>query len=38
VPPGPATYRDRVRRRIARGLWHPPRVLQAIRSALARRT
>ena len=37
VAPDPATYRDHVRRRLAKGRWHPPRVLTAIRTALAGR-
>lgn len=38
VPPDPATFRDDVRRRVARGRWHPPRVLTAIQAAVAGRT
>jgi hypothetical protein len=36
-PLDPLTYRKHVRRRIARGCWHCPRVLTAIRTALAGR-
>jgi len=37
VPPDPPTFQAQVQRRIARGRWHPPRVLTAIRTALAGR-
>ena len=37
VPPDPVTYRVQVRRRIAKGGWHHPRVLRAIQSERARR-
>lgn len=31
VPPDPANYREHVRRRVAKGRWHPPHVLRAFR-------